>query len=69
MRRTVFGGYELKPEQIADIKKGDVSRVLRGGAWNYAGSGSLVSSSRYPALPGERYYRYGFRCVAVASSP
>ncbi len=62
------GGSDLKPEQIADIKKGDVCRVFRGGYWSGIGSGYLVSS-RGPGSPGVRRDIGGFRCVVVASSP
>jgi formylglycine-generating enzyme required for sulfatase activity len=52
--------------------KGD-ARVVRGGSFDSSGSGAMLSSSRSPAPPGNRYNSSGFRCVlapaAAASTP
>jgi len=42
-------------------------RVLRGGSWNRNERGLLLSSSRFPYLPGSRHNDHGFRCVVVVS--
>jgi hypothetical protein len=49
--------------------KDQKDHVMRGGAWNYAGRGGLLSSNRPHYAPGYRYYyAFGFRCV-IAPAP
>ncbi|HPA21482.1 MAG TPA: SUMF1/EgtB/PvdO family nonheme iron enzyme, partial [Verrucomicrobiae bacterium] len=64
---TEGGGRALPSEQVADIMRGDVRKVIRGGAWNYSPRSELRCSCRYPALSGSRYCNNncGFRCVLV----
>ncbi len=59
------GGYEPRPEQMVDIRKGDTRRIARGGCWNVCGSVILTSSCRIPPLPDETGENLGFRCVLV----
>ncbi|HPA20916.1 MAG TPA: bifunctional serine/threonine-protein kinase/formylglycine-generating enzyme family protein [Verrucomicrobiae bacterium] len=71
-KRRAAGSYEPPPEDLADIMKGDVRKVLRGGSWHNALRNFLRSSVRGHCPPGARFnYCGGFRCVVVgsASSP
>jgi formylglycine-generating enzyme required for sulfatase activity len=48
--------------------KNQKKRVVRGAPWSSADRGSLLSSYRGPATPGDRYTIYGFRCVLAPDS-
>ncbi|HPA16723.1 MAG TPA: SUMF1/EgtB/PvdO family nonheme iron enzyme [Verrucomicrobiae bacterium] len=60
------GGFNFGPETMADIKKGNICRVLRGG---YFGSAGVRSSYRGAQQASERSATVGFRCVLVLPSP
>jgi formylglycine-generating enzyme required for sulfatase activity len=62
-------GFQPRENDMAGMRKGDVWKVLRGGAWNTAAPIIVRSRNRYRQPPGFRDHFTGFRCViAVPSS-
>jgi len=61
------GGPDLRPEQLADIKSGQLRRVARGCHWWDSVAGIVVASRRFCLRPNEQNDKTGFRCVVVIS--
>jgi len=58
------GYYSSSPGSNPPGPVSGISRVQRGGAWYYSGSG-LLAARRGGAYPTNGFYNDGFRCVAV----
>ncbi|HPA18220.1 MAG TPA: bifunctional serine/threonine-protein kinase/formylglycine-generating enzyme family protein [Verrucomicrobiae bacterium] len=67
-KHRAAGPYEPKPEDLADIMRGDVRKVLRGGSWLHGRRDNLRSSNRHHTPPASRFIDNGFRCVVVSPS-
>ena len=57
------GGPEPAPEQLPEIKAGNVRRAARGGHWWDTMSGILATARRFGLYPDNRNHTTGFRCV------
>lgn len=68
-KHVAGGGLEPRSDELPDIMKGNVRKVLRGGSWSDARRSYMRSSSRDHRPPNSRVSNFGFRCVLVMSSP